>query len=186
MVVLTVAFELDDKHHSWEKVCGSIQRALIRNAPVFVTYNEHKQRIEIKPQDKTDKGLHIILVELQIKSTKSFYVLEILVKLPVTYIDPNLKPFFGPPLENEVKKYGSKWQDSLSSIRDPEKKFTKVTKSRIAPRRASEFVKTYWSSDIIANSTLVFKIGEDNWREKTGNVTFFVEISAFNQNYSVW
>jgi len=36
-------------------------------------------------------------------STKSFNVLEILVKLPVTYIDRHLKPFFGPPLENEIK-----------------------------------------------------------------------------------
>ena len=125
-------------------------------------------------------------MELQIKSTKSFYVLEILVKLPVTYIDSHLKPFFGPPLENEVKKYGEKWQDGLSTIRDPASKFTKVTKSRIAPRRASEFVKTYWSSDVIANRTLVFNIDEDNWNEKTGNVTFFVEVSAFNQNYSVW
>jgi len=44
-----------------------------------------------------------MLVELEIKSTKSFYVLEILVKLPVTYIDSHLKPFFAPPLENKIK-----------------------------------------------------------------------------------
>jgi hypothetical protein len=111
---------------------------------------------------------------------KSFNSLEILVKLPVTYINPHLKPFFGPPLKNKIKQYGSKWQDSLSSIRDPAKKFTKVTKIRIAPRRASEFVKTSWSSNNIVNRTLIFIIDEDNWREKTGNVTFFVEISAFN------
>jgi hypothetical protein len=49
MVVLAVAFELDDKQHSWEKVCGSIERAFIRNAPAFVTYNEHSMKIEIKP-----------------------------------------------------------------------------------------------------------------------------------------
>jgi len=29
-------------------------------------------------------------------------------------------------------------------------------------------------------------IGEKDWREKTGNVSFFVEISAFNQNHSVF
>jgi len=29
-------------------------------------------------------------------------------------------------------------------------------------------------------------IGEGDWSEKTGNVTFFVEISAFNRNYSVY
>jgi hypothetical protein len=60
-------------------------------------------KIEIKPQDKTDKGLHIILVELQIKSTKSFYALQILVKLPISYIDSHLKPFFLPPLEDKIK-----------------------------------------------------------------------------------
>ena len=64
VIVLVVAFELDDKQHSWEKVCGSIQRAFIHNSPIFVKYNEHRRTIEIKPQDKSDKGLHIILVEL--------------------------------------------------------------------------------------------------------------------------
>ena len=29
-------------------------------------------------------------------------------------------------------------------------------------------------------------IGQDDWSEKTGNVSFFVEISAFNQNYSMY
>jgi hypothetical protein len=121
-----------------------------------------------------------------IKSTKSFNVLEILVKLPITYIDPHLKPFFGPPLENKIKQYGEKWRDDLSSIRDPAYMFAFVTKTRVAPRRASEFVKTFFSSDAIVNRTRIFVIGENDWREKTGNVSFFVEISAFNQNYSVW
>jgi hypothetical protein len=121
-----------------------------------------------------------------IKSTKSFNVLEILVKLPVTYIDPHLKPFFGPPLKNEEKYYGKKWQEDLSSIRDPVYKFAYISKTRIAPRRASEFVKTYFSSNSITNRTRIFVIGENDWHEKTGNVSFFVEISAFNQNYSVW
>jgi hypothetical protein len=103
LVLLHVHFEKDDKGQSWNLICGRIQKTLLYNAPVFVTYNEHKQRIEIKPQDKTDKGLHIILVQLVIKSTKSFYVLEILVKLPITYIDWHLKPFFGPPLANSIK-----------------------------------------------------------------------------------
>jgi len=62
--VLVVAFELDYKQHSWEKVCGSISRAFIHNAPIFVRYDDHRRKIEIKPQDKSDKGLHIILVEL--------------------------------------------------------------------------------------------------------------------------
>jgi len=64
--------------------------------------------------------------------------------------------------------------------------FAYITKTRIAPRRASEFVKTLFSSDVIVNRTRIFVIGENDWHEKTGNVSFFVEISAFNQNYSVW
>jgi hypothetical protein len=59
-----------------------------------VKYNERKLEVKINPQDKSDKGLHIILVELEIKSEKSFYALEIMVKLPVTYLDPHLKPYF--------------------------------------------------------------------------------------------
>jgi len=58
--------------------------------------------------------------------------------------------------------------------------FAYVTKTRIAPRRASEFVKTIFSSDSIENRTRIFVIGENDWNEKTGNVSFFVEISAFN------
>jgi hypothetical protein len=44
-----------------------------------------------------------MLIEMQIKSDKYFNVLEILVKLPATYIDSDLKPFFWPALEDEVK-----------------------------------------------------------------------------------
>ena len=58
--------------------------------------------------------------------------------------------------------------------------FAFVTKTRIAPRRASEFVKMLFSSDSIANRTRIFVIDENDWNEKTGNVSFFVEISAFN------
>ena len=109
-----------------------------------------------------------------------------LVKLPVSYIAEELKPFFGPPLSNKIKQYGKKWQNSLSSIRDPAHMFTYITKTRISPKRASEFVKTHLSADEIENRTRIFVIEGDDWSEKTGNVSFFVEISAFNQNYSVW
>ena len=87
MVLLAVVFELDDKQRSWEKVCGSISRAFIHDAPLFVKYLEKRMQIEIKPQKKVDKGRHVILVELVIKSIKSFNALEILVKLPATYVD---------------------------------------------------------------------------------------------------
>jgi hypothetical protein len=73
VIVLAVAFELDDKQHSWEKVCGAIERAYIHNAPIFVTYDEHRMKIVIKPQDKNDKGTYLILIELYIKSTKHFH-----------------------------------------------------------------------------------------------------------------
>ena len=54
------------------------------------------------------------------------------------------------------------------------------------PERAAEFVKMILSSDAITNRTRIFVIGENDWAEKTGNVSFFVEISAFNQNFSVY
>ena len=117
---------------------------------------------------------------------KSFHVLEILVKLPVTYIDEHLKPFFLPTLKDEVKYYSKRWQDDLSSIRDPADKFAYVSKSRIMPELAAEFVKMTFSSDSITNRTRVFVIAENDWREKTGNVSFFIQISAYNQNYSVY
>ena len=107
-------------------------------------------------------------------------------KLPVTYIESHLKPFFWPALEDEVKLYGKKWQSDLSSIRDPADKFSYVTKTSIHPEKASKFVKTILSSDEITNSTRVFTIDEKDFREKTGNISFFIEISAFNQNHSVF
>jgi hypothetical protein len=42
------------------------------------------------------------------------------------------------------------------------------------------------SSDTITNATRIFHIAHDAYTEKTGNVTLFAEISAFNQNYSVF
>ena len=54
------------------------------------------------------------------------------------------------------------------------------------PEKASEFVKMHLSSNKITNSTQIFFIDENDNREKTGNVSFFVEISAFNQNFSMY
>ena len=61
-----------------------------------------------------------------------------------------------------------------------------MTKIRLSPERASEFVKTSLSSDTIANRTCIFIIAENHWSEKIGNVSFFIEISAYNQNFSVF
>ena len=54
------------------------------------------------------------------------------------------------------------------------------------PEKASEFVKMHLSSNKITNATQIFFIDENDKREKTGNVSFFVEISAFNQNFSMY
>ena len=40
------------------------------------------------------------------------------------------------------------------------------------------------SSDTITNATRIFAIAKNSYTEKTGNVTLYAEISAFNQNYS--
>ena len=101
-------------------------------------------------------------------------------KLPLTYIDDRLKPFFWPGLTDEVKQYSKRWREDLSSIRDPADKFTYTSKSRILPEKAADFVKTILSSDDISNRTRIFVIAENDWGEKTGNVSFFVELSAYN------
>ena len=103
----------------------------------------------------------MILIEIVIKSQKSFNALEILVKLPISYIDSGLKPFFWPALNHEVKLYGERWQEDLSSIRDPAENFVYVSKSKILPEKASNFVKMIQSSDTITNATRVFVIGEN-------------------------
>jgi len=61
-----------------------------------------------------------------------------------------------------------------------------VSKSLIVPEKASNFVKMVLSSDKITNATRIFLIAENSYTEKTGNVTLFAEISAFNQNHSVF
>ena len=71
-------------------------------------------------------------------------------------------------------------------MRDPADKYTYVSKSRIMPEKASDFVKMILSSDSITNTTQIFFIEANDDREKTGNVSFTIELSAFNQNYSVF
>jgi hypothetical protein len=58
--------------------------------------------------------------------------------------------------------------------------FAFVSKTRIAPRRATEFVKTFFSSDSITNRTRLFTIYPSSWREVTGNISFTIQLSAFN------
>jgi hypothetical protein len=65
-------------------------------------------------------------------------------------------------------------------MRDHAEKFVYVSKSKILPAQASDFVKIKQSSDTVTNSTQIFSIDVNDVREKTGNVSFFVELSAFN------
>ena len=52
------------------------------------------------------------------------------------------------------------------------------------PEKASDFVKMILSSNTITNSTQIYYIDAKNDREKIGNASFAIELSAFNQNYS--
>jgi hypothetical protein len=70
-------------------------------------------KITVKPESKAHQGLHKILIEITTSSEKSFNTLGIMVKLPITYIDSDLVPFFWPPLEDEVKRYDERWQEDL-------------------------------------------------------------------------
>jgi len=65
-------------------------------------------------------------------------------------------------------------------MRDHAEKFVYVSRSKILPAKASDFVKIKQSSDTVTNSTQIFSIDVNDVREKTGNVSFFVELSAFN------
>ena len=65
-------------------------------------------------------------------------------------------------------------------MRDPADKFVYGSKSKIVPERASDFVKKMLSSTTTKNSTEVFHIEANDYREKTGNVSLFFELSAFN------
>ena len=60
-----------------------------------------------------------------------------------------------------------------------------VSKTRIAPKRASEFVMTIMGSDGTTNATRIFFIDENDWNEKTGNVTFTVNKKLFKLRFWV-
>jgi len=54
------------------------------------------------------------------------------------------------------------------------------SRGKIVPAQASDFVQMIVSSETITNSTHIFIIDANDDREKTGNVSFFLELSAFN------
>lgn len=57
---LMVKFRLDDNGETWESSCGQPWKTLLHNSPPFVEYNDN--RIKILPVDKSDIGLHTVLV----------------------------------------------------------------------------------------------------------------------------
>jgi hypothetical protein len=61
-VLLHVYFEKDDKGQSWNLVCGRIQKTLLHNAPSFVRFFEDKKEIKVRPEDKSEVGLHLVLI----------------------------------------------------------------------------------------------------------------------------
>ena len=104
VVVLVLAFHLDDNKQSWEKACGNKDlRAYIYNAPSFVMFNDNSRKITIRPQNKVDQGNHKMLIQHVIEAQKFLHAVFILVKLPISYIDSNLKPYFLPALADETK-----------------------------------------------------------------------------------
>ena len=59
-----------------------------------------------------------------IKSETIFQALEIVVKLPESYIDPLVKPVFFPALEDVSKLRQAAWMTELPHIHDPADKFS--------------------------------------------------------------
>ena len=104
-VILSATHQQDDFNHSWETVCGKAQRVAIHNsaatgnAPIFVTYDENRKEIRIKPNHRSHEGRHLVLVQEVINSQQYSLLLIILVRLP-TSIESHLVPVFLPPLRD--------------------------------------------------------------------------------------
>ena len=69
---------------------------------------------------------------------------------------------------------------------DPANKHVFVSEVRVVPEDAQLFVKVEISSNIHANTTRVLIIEGDDDNEVTGNVSIFAELSAYNQNYTIY
>ena len=73
----------------------------------------------------------------------------------------------------------------LPILVDPADMFVLVNKVFLRPRLASRFVKTTTqSSSKQLNDTRLFLIAANDGEEIVGNVTLFVELSAFNSDYT--
>ena len=159
-------------------MCGSIQHVVIYNFPKFVKL--YKNTIQIWPQDKSDTGLHHILIQLTIDSVKYFHGFEIMVKLPITFIDSNLVPLFEPPVIDKKKIWSQYWLLNLPLIYEPAHKYSFVKSVYVTPDKASTFLNYFLSSMQKPNSTYTFEIDENDYREVTGNVSIFIKLNAYN------
>ena len=93
-------------------------------------------------------------------------------------------PFFHPELKDSFKIWGDQYFEDLPSLVDPAGMYVHVSKVEIVPPKASEFFKTILSSGTHANTTRSFYIEQGDDREKTGNISIYVELSAFNCNFT--
>ena len=125
---------------------------------------------------------------MTIHSDRSFNVLDVLVQLPDSFIDTKIVPLFVPRLEDASKYWGKKWKKDLPLIHDPEDKYTFVKKVTVVPKTAIVFVKVIASQNAItsSNSTFILQIDEKAYKEVTGNVSFFFQLAAFNQNHTTF
>ena len=62
--------------------------------------------------------------------------------------------------------------------------YTFVSEVNFAPAEAGTFFKVIRQSDKYPNDTFAFEIEESSPEEKTGNISVFVSVVGFNQNYS--
>ena len=99
---------------------------------------------------------------------------------PLDNIDQDKQPFFSPKLEDEEKSLGSRWFKMLPLIVDPANMFVHISNVEIDPSLARTFVKEIPASNKYVNDTYLFEINANDAEEKVGNVSFFVEVSAFN------
>ena len=54
--------EQDTGGNSWKVSCGSVSRTVLLKEPEFVTYNDKKHTIDVKPFELEHLGLHLILI----------------------------------------------------------------------------------------------------------------------------
>lgn len=64
--------------------------------------------------------------------------------------------------------------------------FVHVNKVDVIPERSRMFLHLSKSSGEYSNNTYIFYVNENAYFEKTGNISIFVSIAAFNTNYTLY